>query len=111
MRAHRAEFPLTVMCRMLGLFTGGYYGWSKRPPSARARRNQELQGMIRSIWSERGETCDRLRIHAVLRARGERVGQKTGGAADEASGHPRRDLEADGGHDPQRPEGAAARDW
>ena len=76
MKAHRAEFPLTVMCRVLALSTSGYYDWKDRAPSERERRDEALQGRIRSIWSESRETYGRPQIHAALLARGERVGQK-----------------------------------
>ena len=76
MRAHRAEFPLRAMCRVLGLSPSGYYDWLGRPPSARARRDAELEARIAAIWTGSGETYGRPRIHAALGADGERVGQK-----------------------------------
>ena len=76
MKAHRAEFPLTAMCRVLGLSPSGYYDWLRRPPSERERRDDELQGRIEAVWMDSRETYGRPRIHAVLRAEGERVGQK-----------------------------------
>ena len=76
MKAHQAEFPLTAMCRVLGLSTSGYYGWLKRAPSERERRDEALQGRIEAVWRDSRETYGRPRIHAALRARGERVGQK-----------------------------------
>ena len=33
MRAHRAEFPIAAMCRVLRLSRSGYYAWLKRPSS------------------------------------------------------------------------------
>ena len=76
MKAHRARFPLAAMCRMPGLSPGGYYGWLRRPPSARARRDAELKVGILAKWIESGETYGCPRIHAALRADGERVGRK-----------------------------------
>ena len=64
------------MCRVMGLSPSGYYDWLKRPPSERARRDDELQGRIEAVWRDSRETYGRPRIHAVLRAEGERVGQK-----------------------------------
>ena len=86
MKAHRAEFPLAAMCRVLGLSPSGYYAWLKRPPSARARRDDELQDKIQAIWAGSGETYGRPRIHAALRAEGERVGQKRVGRLMRAMG-------------------------
>lgn len=76
MRAHQGQFPLTTMCRALGLSPSGYYGWLKRPPSAHARRDEELRKRIRRIWSDSGGTYGRPRIHAALREAGIHVGQK-----------------------------------
>ena len=76
MRAHRAVFPLAAMCRGLGLSTSGYHDWLRRPPSARARRDAELKGGILTKWIESGGIHSCPRIHAALRAGGERVGRK-----------------------------------
>ena len=76
MKVHQAEFPLTAICRVLGLSTSGYYDWKKRPPSERERRDEALQSRIEAVWRDSRETYGRPRIHAALRARGERVGQK-----------------------------------
>ena len=76
MKAYRATFPLAAMCRVLGLSPSGYYGWLRRPPSARARRDAELKGRILAKWIESGETYGAPRIHAALLAAGERVSRK-----------------------------------
>ena len=34
---HRAEFPLTLMCRVLGIARSAFYAWARREPSARAQ--------------------------------------------------------------------------
>ena len=76
MKANEAAFPVAAMCRVLDLSSSGYYGWLKRPPSARARRDAELKDRIMAIWSDSGEIYGCPRIHAVLLAQGERVGRK-----------------------------------
>ena len=76
MKANEAAFPVAAMCRVLDLSPSGYYGWLKRPPSARARRDAELKDRIMVIWSDSGEIYGCLRIHAVLLAEGEQVGRK-----------------------------------
>ena len=76
MKAHRAIFPLAAMCRVLRLSPSGYYDWLRRPASARERRDTELKGRLKAIWSESDETYGCPRIHAALRAEGERVGRK-----------------------------------
>ena len=76
MKANRASFPLAVMCRVLGLSSSGYHDWLRRRPSARARRDAELKGGILAKWIESGGIYGCPRIHAALRAGGERVGRK-----------------------------------
>lgn len=74
--AHQADYSVTAMCRALGLSRSGYYGWLRRPPSARERRDDELRGRIRTIWRDSGGAYGRPRIHAALQQAGFRVGQK-----------------------------------
>ena len=76
MKANRAAFPLAAMCRVLGLSTSGYYGWLRRRPSARSRRDEEVKFRIMEIWTESRETYGRPRIHAALAAEGVRVSRK-----------------------------------
>ena len=76
MKAHRARFPIRVMCRVLGLSTSGYYAWLKRPPSKRTRRDEALRKKIVWIWNQNRRVYGRPRLHAELRARGERTSQK-----------------------------------
>ena len=75
-KAHQEEFPLVTMCRALDLSPSGYYDWLNRPPSARAKQDDELRDRIRTIWSESRGTYGRPRIHAALREEGVRVSQK-----------------------------------
>ena len=76
MKVNRASFPLAAMCRVLGLSPSGYHDWLHRRPSARARRDIELKARILAIWIESGGIYGSPRIHAALRAGGERVGRK-----------------------------------
>ena len=54
----------------------GYYAWLKRPPSKRARRDEALRKTIVRIWNENRRVYGRPRLHAELRARGERTSPK-----------------------------------
>ena len=76
MKANLATFTLAAMCRTLGLSTSGYDDWLRRRPSERSRRDEELRVRIMVIWRESDETYGSPRIHAALRAEGERVGRK-----------------------------------
>ena len=70
MSDHRAEYPVRVMCRLLGLSPSGYYAWRSREPSVRARENAVLSSEIVEIHQMSGATYGAPRIHAELRARG-----------------------------------------
>ena len=40
------------MCAALGVTRQGCYAWKSRPPSAHARRDEELAGVISQVRSE-----------------------------------------------------------
>ena len=40
--AHASEYPVTLLCRVLGLARSGYYAWRARSVSARKKRDQQL---------------------------------------------------------------------
>jgi putative transposase len=74
-RANQASYPVTTLCRVLGVSSSGYYAWRKRAPSKRARANAALKSQIREIHEDSRGTYGSPRIHAELAAEGERVGR------------------------------------
>ncbi len=84
--AEKAHFPVTTLCRVLGVSRSGYYAWRMRPPSARACADQALSRQIRTvhersrgtygaprIWADLRETgvvCSRKRVARLLRLSG-----------------------------------------
>jgi putative transposase len=74
--AHRALYPIATMCRVLGVSTSGYYAWSGRSPSARARSDAALLERIDTIHAASRGTYGSPRIHAELVATGSAVGRK-----------------------------------
>ena len=44
---HRAEYPVTLLCRVMQVARSGYYAWLKQPDSARAIENRRLLGLIK----------------------------------------------------------------
>ena len=72
----RAHHPVATMCRVLGVSPSGFWAWSKRPPSARARSDAELTERIREIHKASRGTYGMPRIHAELRDTGTRCSRK-----------------------------------
>ena len=70
MSVHRAEFPIATMCRVLGISSSGYYAWTTRAPSRRARSNAALTKTVRTIHAVSRGTYGAPRVHAELAANG-----------------------------------------
>jgi len=68
---HRIQWPVRLMCRVLQVSPGGYYGWRDRPASARQQRREALASEIQAIHREVKERYGSPRMHAELLARGQ----------------------------------------
>jgi putative transposase len=68
---HRDRWPIRLMCEVLGVSPGGYYGWRRRPPSPRRQRRDALVAAIKAVHAEVKARYGSPRIHAELVARGE----------------------------------------
>jgi putative transposase len=53
--AEAAQFPVSLLCRVVGVTRQGYYAWKRRPPSARELADRKLCERIREIYSETEE--------------------------------------------------------
>src|SRR4051794_37720955 len=76
MSANQACFPISSMARVLGVSKAGYYAWRHRPPSAHARADEALLARIKTVHISSRQTYEAPRVHAELRAAGERHGRK-----------------------------------
>ena len=74
--AERANYPVAMLCRMLGGSKSGYYAWRSRPPSKRSREDYALTEKIREVHHRSRETYGSPRVHAELRALGVRCGRR-----------------------------------
>ncbi len=74
--AERANYPVAMLCRMLGVSKSGYYAWRSRPPSKRSREDYALTQKIREVHHRSRQTYGSLRVHAELRALGVRCGRR-----------------------------------
>ena len=74
---HRRTWPVGVMCRVLQVSRSGFYAWGGRPPSPRAKRNQELVGEIRQVHEANRHLYGSPRVHRALLAEGRAVSRNT----------------------------------
>jgi putative transposase len=72
----KASHPVTRLCRVLGVSPSGSWAWRRRVPSRRAEANVHLQDQIVRIHAASRATYGAPRIHAELRAQGERCSRK-----------------------------------
>src|SRR3954470_18974219 len=63
-------------CELLGVSQSGYWAWLKRPPSDRALHDAWLLQRIHKIHAARKGRYGSPRMHAMLRRKGIRVGEK-----------------------------------
>ena len=76
MSANQATFPIATMARVLGVSEAGYHAWRKRPPSKKQEADTALLKRVRTIHASSRETYGSPRVHAQLRAGGEKHGRK-----------------------------------
>lgn len=72
----RASYPVTRLCRMLGVSPSGYWAWRRRGPSTRTLANAALQHRIVAIHATSRATYGAPRIHAELCVHGMRCSRK-----------------------------------
>lgn len=75
MKAHRQEFSLSGMCRVLKVHRSGYYAWLARPHSPRAIANIALTQRIRESYEQSMGIYGSPRIFYDLREAGVACGE------------------------------------
>jgi putative transposase len=75
----KANYPISLLCRVLGVSRSGYYDWKDRPPSKRSREMRPsrkrygrsmtgpegptaILGCVPSLESSLGVRCSRKRV-------------------------------------------------
>ncbi len=73
-----AQFPVSLLCRVVGCTRQGFYAWRREPPSARELADRELDERIREIYAETEEIYRRAAdlLRAEASATGITVGRK-----------------------------------
>jgi putative transposase len=75
--AEKANYPVAVMCRVLGVNRTSFHDWERRAPSDRALQDAWLMEKIKQIYEANRRVYGAPRIHAELRlGHGVRVGRK-----------------------------------
>ncbi len=70
MRAHRDQFDIKRMCKVLQVSRSGYYDWARRPESKRSRYDRVLLEEIRKIHQETREAYGATKTWRSLKQAG-----------------------------------------
>jgi len=70
-KAHRDEFSVRAMCRVLKVHVSGFYAWLKNGLSGQVKRRRRLTGLIKQSWLESGCVYGYRKIHHDLLSLGE----------------------------------------
>jgi putative transposase len=62
-----AQFPVSLLCKTVGVTRQGYYAWKRRPSSLRELADRELGERIKAIHAETEEIYGAPRIHSELK--------------------------------------------
>jgi putative transposase len=74
--AEKANVPVALACRVLGVSRSGFHAWQRRPPSDRELNDAWLTERIREIHRASRENYGAPRVHRKLREDGIGVGKK-----------------------------------
>src|SRR5260370_15720369 len=64
----RADYPVRILCEVLGVSPAGYYAWRSRPESQRSVANRELADDIKRVHRETNGRYGSPPIHLELTA-------------------------------------------
>lgn len=76
MAAHRTQFPVTLMGRLLEVSCAGFYAAQRRTPSARTQTDAELRVLVRAVHRQSRSRYGAPRVQQALRKRNVRVAKK-----------------------------------
>ncbi len=74
--AEKANFPVGVLCEVLGVSRSGFYAWKKRPASTRSKTDAVLAVEIAAAHKKSGSRYGSPRVYRVLRKKGIRTSEK-----------------------------------
>lgn len=73
--AHRGQFRVEPMCRVLGVSRAGFYAWCGRAPSERARADRRLLEEVRRVHTAHREAYGAYKTWRALNEEGIRCGK------------------------------------
>lgn len=73
--AHRSEFSIRAMCRMLRVHFSGFYSWLKQPLSRRSKEDVRQTELIRQAWVDSGKVYGYRKLTEDLRDQGEMISE------------------------------------
>jgi putative transposase len=73
---HKDEFPIVVMCNVLGISECSFYAWRKRPVCRRTREDAQLTKEIQHIFITHQGRYGSPRIHRELKDQGQSTSRK-----------------------------------
>lgn len=71
--SEKVEFPVALLCSVLGVSRSAFYAWAKGSPSQRKVANERLLAEIRAIHVEHQERYGSPRMCVELRERGHKA--------------------------------------
>lgn len=74
--AEKANYPVSLLCRVLKVSRSGYYAWRGRPPSSRSVEDRSLTDTIREVHDRSRRTYGYPRVHAELNSLGIGCGRR-----------------------------------
>ncbi|WP_157071718.1 IS3 family transposase [Steroidobacter denitrificans] len=74
--AHRDQYSVSRLCRLLAVSRSGYCQWRGRPPSERTLANAALDARVAAMHAASGRSYGRPRIVEGLRSQGLTVGHE-----------------------------------
>ena len=60
--AEKVHYPISLLCRTLGVSRSGYYAWKHRRPSARATADAQLREQIVAVHKQSRRTYGAPRV-------------------------------------------------
>jgi len=73
--AHREQFRVRAMCRVLRVHVSGFYAWLKEPLSHRAQEDVRQTALIRQAWIDSGRIYGYRKLADDLRDLGETISE------------------------------------